>query len=72
MSIHNKSGVTGVCWVEAVNKWKAYIMLHRKNINLGFFDDKDEAIKIRREAEDKYFGEFARNNSVTEDNKLVG
>ena len=50
----NKSGVTGVAWNKASGKWHAYIVQK----NLGLFDDFDEAVATRREAELKYYGEF--------------
>lgn len=54
----NKSGVTGVSWNKARNKWYANIGVDGKLINLGYFTDKEEAIKARLQAEEKYFGEF--------------
>ena len=39
-------------------RWEARIMYNYKNIYLGRFDTKDEAIMVRRQAEEKYFGEF--------------
>ena len=54
----NKSGVTGVCWNRFCDKWMAYICVNNKRINLGHFDDYNEAVKIRKEAEKKYFREF--------------
>jgi len=59
ISKNNTSGVVGVCWHSQVNKWRAYIMLDRQQINLGLFINFDEAVKVRKEAEIKYFGEFA-------------
>ena len=56
--INNKSGHVGVSWNTKENKWGAYIMLHKKYINLGLYNDIQDAIKVRKEAEDKYFGEF--------------
>ena len=55
---NNTSGVTGVCLNQRVNKWMAYIKVDYKNIHLGYFDTKEEAIKARQEAEIKYFGEY--------------
>jgi len=55
LAINNTSGVTGVGWY----KWVAQIMVNRKHINLGYFNNIDDAIKIRKEEEIKYFGEFA-------------
>lgn len=40
-------------------KFRARIMVHGKEINLGRFVDINDAIKARREAEIKYFGEYA-------------
>lgn len=52
----NKSGVTGVCWIKNRNKWRAYIRTNGKQIRLGDFSDKTDAIRVRKEAEKKYFG----------------
>ena len=59
----NKSGVTGVRWNERLNKWSASIRYNNNRIHLGYFKDFDEAVKVRREAEDKYFGEWSYENS---------
>ena len=40
------------------NKWVAQISYNYKNIYLGQFDTYEEALKVRKEAEIKYFGEF--------------
>ena len=50
----NTSGVTGVTWDKLRNKWIAHI----KGKNLGRFNTKEEAIKVRKQAEIEYFGEF--------------
>lgn len=49
----NKSGVIGVCWVKDAEKWKSYISLDRQII-LGFYDEKIDAIEARKNAEIKY------------------
>ena len=54
---NSKSGVTGVFWLENRNKWWAYIGVNGKRIGLGYFSDKEDAIKARKEAEVKYFGD---------------
>ena len=51
---NNKSGALGVCWYKASRKWKAYIKNNKKNIHLGYFDNLDDAIAARKEAEAKY------------------
>ena len=60
---NNSSGVTGVGWSKKNNKWRARITLNNKEYHLGYFDDKNDAIKARKEAENKYFGEFSYENS---------
>jgi hypothetical protein len=62
MKKSNKSGHKGILWYyyNGYNKWKATIKVNSKTINLGYFDDIEEAIKIRKEAEIKYFGTYNR------------
>ena len=64
---HNTSGVKGVTWDKETRKWYAYISIHRKRISLGRFRDFEEAVKVRKAAEDEYFRpileEVARDNS---------
>ena len=56
---NNTSGFIGVCFNKSANKWMSYIMIDKKNIYLGYFVNKEDAIRARLEAEKKYFGEFA-------------
>lgn len=58
MMSNNKSGVIGVHWDKRVKKWKAAIGLNRKTIVLGYYEDINEATRVRKEAEIKYFGEY--------------
>ncbi len=60
----NTSGYKGVTWDKARKKWKAWIMVNYKGINLGRFILKKDAAKAYNEAAIKYFGEFARLNEV--------
>jgi hypothetical protein len=59
ISKHNKTGIPGVCWHKYSNRWYASITVNKKQIYLGRFIEFDEAIKVRKEAEQKYFGEYA-------------
>ena len=59
-SVKNKSGFIGVYFDKDRNKWVAFITIDYKQIKLGRFVEKEDAIKARLEAEFKYFGsEFA-------------
>jgi hypothetical protein len=59
MTKRNTSGVLGVGWHKRIGKWQASIRVDRKLISLGYFAGLDDAAHVRREAELKYFGEFA-------------
>lgn len=52
----NTSGKTGVSFNKKSGKWRAYIVKERKQISLGSFDSKQEAIKARESTELLYFG----------------
>lgn len=56
---NNTSGHIGVVWHKTANKWMASITVEKKNIYLGLFANKQDAIKARIEAEHKYFKDFA-------------
>lgn len=58
LSRNNKSGITGVHFDSTNEKWVAQIGIDQKRKNLGKFDNFDDAVKARREAEKKYFGEY--------------
>ena len=61
---NNKSGATGVYWDKRRNNWYAQITYNKKTISLGAFTDFDEAVKARKKAEEKYFGEYSYDNSM--------
>ena len=56
------SRVKGYYWSKEKNRWYSRIMLNRKTINLGYFNNQKEAQQARRKAELRYFGEFAHTN----------
>lgn len=64
LSSNNTSGVTGVHFDKNEQKWKAQIGINYKRIYLGSFDNFDDAVKARKEAEEKYFGEYSYDNSM--------
>lgn len=61
---NNTSGVTGVVWVKSRNNWKAEIKVNDKTIYLGSYDKFEDAVKARKEAEEKYFDEYSYDNSM--------
>lgn len=64
---NNTSGYKGIS--KSNNKYRARITINGKEISLGRFNTIDEAIKARKEAEEKYFGEYAYN--AGKDDKAV-
>jgi hypothetical protein len=42
---HNTSGIAGVCWHKASNKWRAIVTVGGRQKSLGVFSDKDDAAK---------------------------
>lgn len=59
----NTSGYTGVTWNKNRNKWYARITVNKEIIDLGSYVNKEDAIKARKIAEEKYFGEWSYDNS---------
>lgn len=55
VSRNSRSGHTGVCWRENMQKYYAYIMVNRKQIPLGYYDKLEDAIDARKVGEEKYF-----------------
>lgn len=51
MSSRNKSGVIGVIWLPKKKLWRAYITHNKVSVCLGVRKNKDEAIKLRKDAE---------------------
>ena len=55
----NRTGFTGVFWHKDHKRWEVNIRVNRRTIYIGSYLDKHDAIKARRLAEAKHFGEFA-------------
>lgn len=55
----NTSGFKGVHFSKNTNKWCSRISFKGGRIVLGYYKDIKDAIKVRKEAEEKYFGEYA-------------
>ena len=58
LASNNNSGATGVGWNKKSKKWRARINGDGVEKHLGYFINKEDAIKTRKEAEIKYYGDF--------------
>ena len=63
---NSKSGVKGVSWRKDREKWCAYIKHNGKDINLGLYETKEDAIAARIAAEKEYF-----THAPNRDNEVV-
>lgn len=52
---NNRTGVRGVCWDKTRQKYMAHIYVNGRRKTLGRFENIDNAIAARQEAEEKYF-----------------
>ena len=59
----NTSVVKGVNWSNRPKGWRARIQVNKKRIDLGVYDSLEEATRVRKEAEEKYFGEHSYDKS---------
>ena len=60
LSKANTSGFKGVCFDKQTGKWRAFIKVNFKLINIGRFVNLQDAINARVAAEQQYFGEWNR------------
>jgi len=60
MRTDNKSGHKGVCWSERDKRWRAYMHVNGRMIDLGNFKTLEAAVEKRVQAAKKTFGEFYR------------
>lgn len=64
----NHSGCKGVSWHKYQMMWYVYINVQNKRIHLGYFDNLQDAINVRKQAEEKYYGKYSYENSMLENN----
>ena len=57
---NNTSGVRGVTFDKASQKWKAQIVFKGRNYYLGRYINKEDSIKARKMAEEAMFGSFLK------------
>lgn len=51
---NNTSGFTGVIWLKEKRRWRANIKVNKRNVFLGHFVDKQDAIDARNRAIERY------------------
>lgn len=68
---NNTSGCTGVSWNSQNKKWCARICSNGKEMYLGSFINKNDAIKVRLKAEKEICGEFAPQRHLFEEYGIV-
>ena len=51
----NTSGIKGVSWRKESKKWVAQITFKKKRYNLGSYDNIEDAMIARKNAEEKFF-----------------
>jgi len=56
---HNRLNAAGVTYDRNRRRWAARVQVEYRTINLGRFKTREEATRVRRLAERKYFGKFA-------------
>lgn len=64
---HNTSGVTGVSYSRSKELWRSYINYKGNRIDLGWFKNKDDAIKSRLKAELKYYPDHPPQKELIEE-----
>lgn len=60
ISKNNSSGVSGIQWNKNNKNWRVTI----GNKNIGSYNNFHDAVIARKEAEEKYFGEYSYDNSI--------
>lgn len=68
---NNKSGVTGVSWDNSRQRWAARIKINYKEIFIGRFENKDDAIVARLKKEKELFGDFSGQKHLFEEFGII-
>lgn len=50
-----------------MSQWRAMVTIDYKGIIIGYSPDFNEAVIMRKQAEEKYFGEYSYDNSIKEE-----
>lgn len=65
----SKSKYKGLGWSKSLQKWKVNISVDNKKIDLGYFENEDEAARKYNEAVMKYFNGAGYINIIGKDNR---
>lgn len=65
---NNTSGITGVSFHKGSSMWFGYVKYNGKQIR-KYARTKEKAIELRRQLEEKYFGEYSYANSMNKENQ---
>jgi hypothetical protein len=68
---NNTSGITGLRWRKNQKKWEVSIQINNKRLWLGSFENKDDAIRARLQAEADYYGEFSPQQHLFEQYNII-
>lgn len=68
---NNTSGIIGVNWNKNMQKWHARIKIDNKRLHLGYFVNKEDAIRSRLQSEKKYFKEFAPQRHLFKEYEII-
>ena len=55
---NNKSTVSGVCYYPKMGKWRVNIIINGRQKHIGYYENFDEAVKVRKEQEEIHYKEF--------------
>lgn len=59
---NNTSGCKGVSWNKKLSKWQAYIGLQKERTHIGYFDNYEDAVDARKQAEENFYKPIIERN----------
>lgn len=68
---NSPSGYSGVRPHKESGRWYAFIQINKKQVYLGSYETFENALKVRREAELKYYGEYSRDIEYKQIDEIV-
>ena len=55
---NNVSSIKGVSWNKKSKKWETYVTINCKKLNLGYFDNIEDAKKARQQKANEIYGDY--------------